>query len=183
MSDDQKYAQEVKRVSPKTETRFTFPSRDELILARQKTRATLEYAVQYRWAKFIAAQQIYRRKLEAQTRAGMALSSAHAFWYQNDSHITAMLYLVYYTLSDKIVSQSSLQTDLAMSLPFIRKLHREAVEGGFMTKNYKLTDVSIEMYFDRVKPLLEMQELRDFADALHTSNVVNSKCIDIENNH
>ena len=90
---------------------------------------------------------------------------------------------MYYTLSDKIVSQSGLKADLAMSLPFIRKFHREAVEGGFMTKNYKLTDVSIELYFDRVKPLLEMQELRDFADALHISNIVNSKSADIEENY
>ena len=183
MYDDQKYAQTVKRVSPKTETRFTFPSRDELILARQKSRATLEYTVQYRWAKFIAAQQVYRRKLEAQTRAGAAPSSAHAFWYQNESRITTMLYLVHYTLSDKRVSQSSIQADLALSLPFLRKLHREAVEGGYMTKNYKLTDVSMSVYFDRVYPLLELRELRDFADALHTSNVVNSKSIDIEKNH
>jgi hypothetical protein len=183
MSKDENNSQNKKRVSAQTETRFTFPSSDELIAARQAARNTMEYTVQYRWAKFVAAQQVYRRKQEAQSRAGEAPTLTHAFWYQNESHITTMLYLVHNTLSDKIVSQSSLQADLGMSLPFIRKLHREAVERGFMTKNYKLTDVSIEMYFDRVKPLLELQELRDFADALHTSNVVNSKNVDIEKNN
>tara|TARA_R110000851_G_scaffold61254_2_gene140758 strand:+ start:32 stop:583 length:552 start_codon:yes stop_codon:yes gene_type:complete len=183
MSKEKNNSQNEKRVSAQSETRFTFPTPDELILARQNARTTLEYTVQYRWAKFVAAQQVFRRKQEAQSRAGEAPTLTHAFWYQNDSHITAMLYLAHYTLADKIVSPSSLQADLGMSLPFIRKLHREAVEGGFMTKNYKLTDVSIEMYFDRVKPLLELQELRDFADALHTSNVVNSKNVDIEKNN
>ena len=62
MSDDQNYVQEVKRVSPETETRFTFPSQDELANNRIEARKTMRQSSQFKWAMFITELQVYRRR-------------------------------------------------------------------------------------------------------------------------
>jgi len=170
----------VKEVISKSETRFGFPSPEELAEQRLEAREAMRKTVVFRWAKFIASQQAFRRSAEAEVRAGGAKNAAHAFWYQNDSHITTLLYLVHYTLSDQSRSQSNLQSDLAFSPPFVRKLYRDALERDLITIDLRLTDASLELYFWRVEGLLSLTELEDFADSLHVWNVARSKPANIE---
>lgn len=170
----------MKDVISKSETRFGFPSPEELAEQRLQARDVMRKTAVFRWAKFVAAQQAFRRNAEAEVRAGGAKNAAHAFWYQNDSHITTLLYLVYYTLSDQSRSQSDLQDDLAFSAPFVRKLYRNALERDLITKDLRLTDASLELYFSRVEPLLNLPELEDFADSLHVWNVARGKQANIE---
>ena len=180
MSDDQNYAQQVKRASTKSETRFGFPSPEELGKERIEAREVMRKSTTFRWAKFITAQQVFRRSAEAEVRAGHATSAAQTFWYQNDNHTTTLVYLVYYTLSDKTRTQSDLQLDLAFSAPFVRKLYRTALERGLITKTLQLTNDSLELYFRRVKEVLALPELQDFADSLALLNLVSSKAPNIE---
>lgn len=170
----------MKQVISKSETRFGFPSPDELGEQRLEAREVMHKTVVFRWAKFVAAQQAFRRNAEAEVRAGGAKNAAHAFWYQNDSHITTLLYLVYYTLSDQGRSQSDLQIDLAFSAPFVRKLYRNALERQLITKDLRLTDASLELYFWRVEDLLDLPALQDLADSMHVWNVARSKEANIE---
>jgi hypothetical protein len=173
-------AKAVKEVISKSETRFGFPSPKELTEQRLEAREAMRKTVVFRWAKFAAAQQAVRRSAEADVRAGGAKNAAHAFWYQNEQHITTLLYLVYYTLSDQSRSQADLQNDLAFSAPFVRKLYRTALERDLITRDLRLTDASLEIYFWRVEGLLALTELGDFADSLHVWNVARSKPANIE---
>lgn len=170
----------MKDVTQKSETRFGFPSPEELGEQRREAREVMRKSTVFRWAKFVAAQQELRRASEAEVRAGGAKSPAHAFWYQNDQHTTTMLYLVYYTLSDRTRTQADLQEDLAFSAPFVRKLYRSALDAGLITKDLLLTDASLELYFWRADILLALPELRDLADSLAMLNLVNSKPANIE---
>jgi len=170
----------MKEVISKSETRFGFPSPEELTEQRLEAREAMRKTVVFRWAKFAAAQQAVRRSAEADVRAGGAKNAAHAFWYQNEQHITTLLYLVYYTLSDQSRSQADLQNDLAFSAPFVRKLYRTALERDLITRDLRLTDASLELYFWQVESLLSLTELGDFADSLHVWNVARSKPANIE---
>jgi len=81
----------MKEVISKSETRFGFPSPEELTEQRLEAREAMRKTVVFRWAKFAAAQQAVRRSAEADVRAGGAKNAAHAFWYQNEQHITTLL--------------------------------------------------------------------------------------------
>lgn len=180
MSKNENNTQNEKRVSARSETRFGFPSPEELGEQRAEARAVMKKSTVFRWAKFSTAQQLFRRAAEAEVRAGGARSPAHAFWYQNDQHTTTLLYLVYYTLSDRTRTQADLQNDLAFSAPFVRKLHRLALDAKLITKDLRLTDASLEVYFWRVEMVLALPELQDLADSLSLLNLVNSKTPNIE---
>ena len=91
-----------------------------------------------------------------------------------------MLYLVYHTLSDRSRTHADLQRDLALSAPFVRKLCRNALECGLITKDLRLTDASLELYFWRVEMALALPELQDLADSLSLLNLVYSKTANIE---
>ena len=180
MSKDENNSQNEKRVSAQSETRFGFPSPEELGEQRLEAREVMKKSTVFRWAKFAAAQQEFRRASEAEVKAGSAKSPAHSFWYQNDQHTTTLLYLVYYTLSDRTRTQANLQDDLAFSAPFVRKLFRSALDADLITKDLRLTDASLELYFWRVEILLALPELQDLADSLSLLNLVNSKTANIE---
>lgn len=180
MSENENNTQAEKRVLARSETRFGFPSPEELGEQRLEAREVMKKSTVFRWAKFVAAQEAFRRTAEAEVRAGDAQSPAHSFWYQNDRHITTLLYLVYHTLSDRSRTQADLQLDLALSAPFVRKLHRSALDAKLITKDLRLTDASLELYFWRVEMALALPELQDLADSLSLLNLVNSKTANIE---
>jgi len=175
MSKTENNSQKVKRVSAQSETRFTFPSQDELADDRVIARKTMRRSTQFRWAMFITALQRFRRSAEQRVRDGEATSSVEAFWYQSDTTITAYMYLVFYTLSGKNRSRSDLEHDLAVSKPFLRKFTNDGIAAGIFDQHYTLNDASIELFIDRVDKILDMPELRDFADSMHVMTVAESK--------
>ena len=175
MSDDQNYAQQVKRASAQSETRFGFPSPEELATDRLSARATMRQTTQFRWAMFITSLQRYRRAAEKAVRDGTAASPTQAFWYQSDIATTTFMYLTFYTLSGKTRVRSDLESDLAVSKPFLRRFTADGIAGGFFDKNYVLSPASVELFISRVDGILDMPELRDLADSLHTLNVAESK--------
>jgi hypothetical protein len=173
--DVKKVETTVKRVLPENETRLPISSLDELAIDRRRARQTMRNTSRIRWAKFIAALQQHRRAAEREVRDGQAPSQAAAFWYQNETMITAFLYLVWETLSDKSLTKSRIEADLAVSKPFVNKLVKEGKAGGFLLGNLTLTDASLGLYFDRIDAILDMPEVRDLADSIHVMNVAESK--------
>jgi hypothetical protein len=175
MSKDENNTQTVKRVSSESETRFTFPSQDELADDRVNARNTMRRSTQFRWAMFITALQRFRRSAEQRVRDGEAASPVEAFWYQSDTTITAYMYLVFFTLSGQTRRRSDLERDLAVSKPFLRKFTNDGIAAGHFDADYTLNEASIDLYIDRVNVIFDMPEIRDFADSMHVMTVAESK--------
>ena len=176
----QKDTQEAKRVYVKRETRLPVHDLDELAIDRRRARQTMRNTSRIRWAKFISGLQQVRRAAEREVREGRAPSLAFAYWYQNDTMITAFLYLAWKTFSGESLTRSGVESDLAVPKPFLNKLLKDGKAGGFLEENLTLTDESLELYFDRIDAILDMPELRDLADAIHVMNLAESKAERLE---
>jgi hypothetical protein len=169
-----------KHVYRKPETRLPVHDLDELAIDRRRARQTMRNSSRIRWTKFISALQQHRRAAEREVRDGRAPSLAFAYWYQNDTMITAFLYLAWKTFSGESLTRSGVQSDLGVSQPFMRKLVKDGKAGGFLRDDLTLTDESLELYFDRIDAILDMPELRDLADAIHVMSVAESKAERLE---
>ena len=179
MTEDQNNTQQVKLVSPESETGFTFPSQSQLANNRIEARKTMRQSSQFRWAMFITELQVYRRRAEQMVRDGKANTPAEAFWYQSDTVITTLMYLAFYTLSGKTRVRSDLEKDLAVSKPFLRRFTSDGIAGGHFDKNYVMSATSIELFIKRVDVILDMPALRDMCDAIHVMGVADSKAAEI----
>ena len=164
-----------KRVYSKTQTRLPVYDLDEIAIDRRRARATMRNSARLRWAKFIAALQSHRRGAEREVREGRSPSAAANYWYQNDTMITAFLYLTWKTFSGEPLSRSDIERDLAVSKPFLSKLVKDGNAGGFVTDNLTLTETSLELYFDRIDTVLDMPELRDLCDVIHMLTTAEAK--------
>ena len=72
MSDDQNYAQQVKRASAQSETRFGFPSPEELGKERIEAREVMKKSTIFRWAKFKPALNLTYSSISRSARRSFA---------------------------------------------------------------------------------------------------------------
>lgn len=167
--------QQLKRGRAETKTRLGSIDLDELAIDRRRARQTMRRTAQVRWAKFISAVQLLRREAERLVRDGMAPSPAHEFWYANDTMITVWLYLAWKTFAEEKLTKGQIQEDLAVSQPFVSKLVKTGLAGGFIDEDLLLTEASLTLYFERIDALLDLPELRDLADVIHILNTAENK--------
>ena len=164
-----------KRVSAERKPRLGSIDLDELAIDRRRARQTMRRTAQVRWAKTMSQVQSHRRELERLVRDGKAPTPAHGFWYVNDTMITVWLYLAWKTFAEEKLTKSQIQEDLAVSQPFVSKLVKTGLAGGFIDEDLLLTEPSLTLYFERIDALLDLPELRDLADVIHILNTAENK--------
>lgn len=170
---------DAKRVSPESETRNTFPTRDELAAMREKGKKVIRTTAEFRWAKFIVAQQKFRRAAEALANSAESPNAAHTFWYQNDQHITLFLVIAWSSFCQEPASLSSLRDLTGLSQPFLRKALREAHEKKLINQSGLFSPISEALYGVNVAAIFKLSELRDLGNSISVLNLVENKPNDI----
>ena len=158
-----------------------FGSLDEAAANRSAARETVKHSAMFRWLQLMAALHKFRRQhITAIRKGAVRASEEEKFWYASSNRITLLLALANAQIMNETVSVSRLSTDLFLSRAAVTEIVSEARECLFLDRSFRLNQGSQDVLSRRLADLLNLEEVRNFADTCAVTNIMAHKPIRLE---
>lgn len=158
-----------------------FAPLDDAAANRAAARRTINRSAMHRWLQLMAALHRFRRQHMALIKRGQVEASAEErFWYGSNNRVTLLLALANAQIMGEEVSVNKLATDLFLSRAAVAEIVSEAKDCLFLDSCFRLNEASQNVLTKRLGHLLDIAEVRNFADTAAVRNIMSRKPIRLE---
>lgn len=158
-----------------------FDTLEEAAGNRALARDTVNRSAMHRWLQLMAALHRFRRQhMTAIKKGEVEASEEERFWYGSSNRITLLLALAHAQIMSETVSVNKLAANLFLSRAAVAEIVSEARDCLFLDSRFRLNEASQDVLTKRLGRLLNLAEVRNFADTAAVRNIMSSKPIRLE---